>query len=128
MHFYKFWFSFPKSCNFPRNSEVKTKKKKKKEKTNKGLRPQIYGKFPEIRGESTKITKKHFLVTNSKATTSILGVSGLDLHSSSPEPVNFFGHNPRLGGAQFSFGEAQAVIWGGHGSVALGLRRTLQYG
>ena len=23
------------------------------------------------------------------------------------------GHSPRLGGAQFSFGEAQAVIWGG---------------
>ena len=38
---------------------------------------------------------------------------GLDLHSSSPDPVNFFGAQSSLGGAQFSFGRAQAVIWGG---------------
>ena len=29
---------------------------------------------------------------------------GLDLHSSSPEPGNFFGAQSSLGGAQFSFG------------------------
>ena len=29
---------------------------------------------------------------------------GLDLHYSSPEPVNFFGAQSSLGGAQFSFG------------------------
>ena len=29
---------------------------------------------------------------------------GLDLHSSSPEPVNFFGAQSSLAGAQFSFG------------------------
>ena len=36
----------------------------------------------------------------------------LDLHSSSPEPVNFFGAQSSLGGAQFSFGAARAVISG----------------
>ena len=35
------------------------------------------------------------------------------MHSSSPEPVNFFGAQSSLGGAQFSFEGAQAVIWGG---------------
>ena len=42
-----------------------------------------------------------------------LGVLGLDFHFSSPEPVNFFWAQSSLGGAQFSFGGAQAVIWGG---------------
>ena len=41
---------------------------------------------------------------------------GLDLQSSSSQPVNFFGEQSSLGGgAQFSFGGAQPVIWGGHG-------------
>ena len=41
-------------------------------------------KFNEIRCESKKITKIRAVNTN-------VGVSGLDLHSNSPEPVNFFG-------------------------------------
>ena len=45
---------------------------------------------------------------NSGVITSILGVSGLELHSSSTEPVNFFR-------AKFSFGGVQADILGGHG-------------
>ena len=49
---------------------------------------------------------------------------GLDLHSSSPEPVNFFGAHPSLGGAQFSFGGAQAVIWGGTAPVCPPWRRA----
>ena len=32
---------------------------------------------------------------------------GLDLHSSSPDPVNFFGAQSSLGGAQFPFGGAR---------------------
>ena len=59
--------------------------------------------FYEIRCESTKITKIRVANTN----------LGHDLHSSSPEPLNFFGAQSSLGGAQFSFGGAQAVIWGG---------------
>ena len=55
-------------------------------------------------GESTKTAKKQFLLANSRAVNINLGVLGLDLHSSSPEPINFFGHSPRLGGAQFLFG------------------------
>ena len=65
-------------------------------------------KFYEIRCESTKITKIRAVNTN-------LGVLGLDFHSNSLEPVNFFGAQSSLGNAQFSFGGAQAVIWGGHG-------------
>ena len=63
-------------------------------------------KFYEIRCESTKIAKIRTVNTN-------LGVSGIDLHSNSPEPVNSFGAQSWLGGAQFSFGGAQAVTWGG---------------
>ena len=55
-------------------------------------------KFDEIRCEFTKITKKQFLLASSKTVNTNLGVLGIDLHSSSPEPVNFFV-------AQFSLGE-----------------------
>ena len=37
----------------------------------KGLRPKIYAKFHEIRCESTKIAKKQFLLTNSRAISTI---------------------------------------------------------
>ena len=100
----------PKIVRISTNSEVKTKKKKKK----KGLRPIIYAKFHEFRGESTKTKQKQFLLTNSRAIISILGVSGLDLLSSSTEPVNFFGAQSSLEGAQFSFGEHKQLV-GGHG-------------
>ena len=60
-----------------------------------------------------KSTKKQFLLTNSHLINSILGVSGLELHSSRTEPVNFFEAQSSLREAQFSFWDAQAVIWGG---------------
>ena len=60
-------------------------------------------KCHQIRCQSTNITKIPVVNTN----------LGLDLHSSIPEPVNFFGAQSLLGGAQFSFGGAQAVIPGG---------------
>ena len=69
--------------------------------------------FHEIRCESTKIMKKQFLLANSRAISTNLGVLGLDLHSSSPEPVNFFGPQSLLEEAEFLFGGAQAVNWGG---------------
>ena len=50
-----------------------------------------------------KSTKKQFLLTKFRVITSILRVLGLDLHSSSTEPVNFFGAQFSLGRAQFSF-------------------------
>ena len=85
-------------CEFERNTGAReiyssvdqTKKVKTKKK---GLRPKFY----EIWCESTKITKIRAVNTN-------LGVSGLDLHPNGPEPVNFFGAQSSLGGAQFSFG------------------------
>ena len=67
-------------------NKVKTKKKRSSSQ-----------KFYEIRCESTKITKIRIVNTN-------LGVSGLDLYSNSPEPVNFFGAQSSLMGAQFLFG------------------------
>ena len=61
--------------------------------------------FHEFRGKTTKkrifITKsakKQFWPTNSEAITSILGVSGLELHFSGTEPVTFFGAQSSLGG------------------------------
>ena len=61
----------------------------------KGLRPKC---FMKSGCESTKITKIRAVNAN-------LGVLRVELHSSSLEPVNFFG-------AQSSLGGAQAVIWG----------------
>ena len=50
---------------------------------------------------------------NSGVITSILGVLGFELHSSGTEPVTFFGTQSSLGEEQFSFGGAQAVMFGG---------------
>ena len=71
----------------------------------------------EIRRKFTKITKTQFLLTNSRAVNTGLGILGLDLHSSSLEPVNFFV-------AQSSLGGAQAVIWGARPGMPLLLRRA----
>ena len=59
-----------------------------------------------------KSTKKQFLLTNSGLINSILGVSGLELHSSRTEPVNFFEAQSSLREAQFSFWDAQARFGG----------------
>ena len=52
-----------------------------------------------------KSAKKQFLPTNSGVIASILGVSGLKQHSSSTEPVTFFG-------AQTSLGGHNSCLWG----------------
>ena len=65
-----------------------------------------------------KSTKKQFLLTNSGLINSILGVSGLELHSSRTEPVNFFEAQSSLREAQFSFWDAQAVILGRGGTAS----------
>ena len=69
-------------------------------------------KFYETQCESTKTTKKQYLLANSKAINTNLVVLGLDLHSSSPERVNFFG-------AQSSFGKGHHFRLGGT-SIHLG--------
>ena len=46
----------------------------------------------------TKSEKKQLLLTNSGVITSILGVSGLELHFSGTEPVILFGAQSSLGG------------------------------
>ena len=60
-------------------------------------------KFNEIRCESTKNTKKQFLLANSRAVRTNSGVLRLNLHFSSPKPVNFFGAQSSLGGYKQSF-------------------------
>ena len=82
-----------KFLRFSTNSSVKTKRKRSSSQ-----------KFYDIRCKSIKITKKQFLLANSSAVNTNLEVLGLDLRSSSPKPVNFFGPQPSLGGAQFSLG------------------------
>ena len=63
-----------------------------------------FQKRHEIRCQSTKITKLPVPNTN----------SGLDLHSSSSESVNFFGAHSSLGGHNFRFGGTSSYL-GGHG-------------
>ena len=67
---------------------------------NSGVKPQKQTVF------IGKSTKKQFLLTNSGVITSILEVSGLELYSSSKEPVISLGHNPRWGGHNSLLGGA----------------------
>ena len=83
---------FRNSSGFSARKKVTSKKKRSSSQ-----------KFCKIRGKSTKITNMRVPNTN----------FGLDLHSSSPDPINFFGAQSSLGGAQFSFGGAETLIWGG---------------
>ena len=74
---------------------------------NSGVKPQKQTVF------ITKSTTKQFLLTNSGVINSILGVSGLELLSSSIKPVNFFGAQSSLKGAQLSFeGETSSDLGG----------------
>ena len=54
--------------------------------------------------------KRHEIRCQSTKNTNL----GLDLHSSSPDPVNFFWAQSSLGGTQFSFG-GHKQSFGGHG-------------
>ena len=78
---------FLSSCDFPRILKWRPKKKFSS--------PKLH----EIRCE---FPKKQFLLVNLGAISTNLGVLGLDLHSSSPEPVNCFlgGHKQSFGGTQ----------------------------
>ena len=115
--------------------KVKTKKKVLSTKifTNSCCRLKILAIFREflIEPPPQKKAKKKFLETRFEftkiaAVNTDLGVFGFHLHSSSPEPVNFFGAQSSLGGTIFVWG-AHAVIWGGTSpecpSVAPGLCR-----
>ena len=53
---------------------------------------------PQKRVFIAKSVKKLFLLTNYGVTTSILEVSGLELHFSGTAPVTFFGAQSSLGG------------------------------
>ena len=60
----------------------------------------------------TKSAKKQFLFTNSGMITSILRVSGLELHFSCTEPVTFFGAQSSLGGHNSCLGGTCSDLWG----------------
>ena len=61
-----------------------------------------------------KSKKKQFLLTSSGVITSTLGVSGIELHSSSTKLVNFFGCISRLGGHSSRLGGTSSNL-GGNG-------------
>ena len=112
--FEEVWSFSPKISKIPRNLRWRPKKKKKvfiskyaRIFMNPWVQPHKQTIF------IAKSTKKQFLLTNSGVTTSILGVSGLKLQSSSTKPVNFFEAQSSLGRAQFSFVGAREVIWVG---------------
>ena len=65
---------------------------------------QIWGETTKKRVFIAKSAEKQFLLTNSGEMTSILGVSGLEMHSGGTDPVTFFGAQFSHGAAQFSFG------------------------
>ena len=60
----------------------------------------------------TKSAKEQFLLTNSGVITSILGVSGLELHFSGTEPVTFFRAQSSLGGHNFCLGDTSSDLGG----------------
>ena len=71
----------------------------------KGFLRQICAKFHEVwredqkkKSSSRNLLKKRFLSTNTGLMTSILGVSGPELHSSGTESVTSFGAQSSLGG------------------------------
>ena len=92
---------------------------------------EIQAVFPAENGWSLKKKKKrsssqkcHDIRCQSTKNTNL----GLDLHSSSPEPVNFFGAQSSLGGAQFSFGGSTArYAPRGAGSATLYHRHQMMY-
>ena len=95
-NFHKLWLSSQNSCDF---YEFLIEEQKKK----KGLRPKSFMKSgvspPKLRksGRKTAIWESQASICTPVA----------------PSLLISSGHSPRLGGgAQFSFGEAQAVIWG----------------
>ena len=121
-----------KNLQFFTNSEVKTKRKKNQ----KGLYPKIYTNFHEFLGEATNTSvviakstkKKQFLLTNSGVITNILGISGLELHSSSTKFVNFFWAQSSLGRTRFSFWGGTSSNSGGHGPEMPSVARGLVWG
>ena len=113
-NFANFAFHLKRRANFHKFCGKDQNKQKK------SLHPKTYLHFmnygvkpPKQTVFISKSTKKPFLLTISGVTSSILGVSGLELHSSSTEPVNIHGAQSSLEEARFLFGGAQAVIWGG---------------
>ena len=93
--FHEFWGEEKKKVFISKNAQIFT---------NSGVKPQKKSLY-------YKICKKQFLLTNSGVITSILGVSGLELHFSGTEPVTFFweqfslgGHNSCLGGTSSDLG------------------------
>ena len=94
------------------STEVKTKKKKQSLSKNIryifinfGLKPQKHTVFTAKSTKNSSCSQIFWVIT------SILAVTGLELHSSCTEPVNFFwaqstlgGYNSRLGGTSSTFG------------------------
>ena len=100
------------------NSGVNTKKERKKRSSFKKIL-EIYDFWGEITKKRifiAKSAKKQFSLNNSWMTTSILGASGLELHSNCTEPVTFFRTQSSLGGGVHNFRLVGHKWWfEGHG-------------
>ena len=120
------------SSSFSGRKHVVSKKKKvftriardfPAEIANSSGRKQVVSKKKKKKSSSSQ--KRHKIWCPSTKNTNL----DLDLRSRSPDPVNFFGAQSSPGGAQFSFGGAQALSWGGTAPVcppvAPGLNRSL---
>ena len=112
-NFHKFWFSSQKKREFPRFLRWRPKKRSSSQKLREFPQNLVWS-HNHIRYLLQNL-QKTALLTNSGVITSILGVSGLQLHSSSTEPVNFFGAQSSLGVALFSFGGHKQ--WFGRGTA-----------
>ena len=133
LYFHKVWLSSQSFSDFPQILKWKQKKGfRPKISTKSGCRLKILAIFHDfwsedqkkkkkrsssqnlhkIRWKFTKITKTQLLLTNSRAVNTNLGVLGLDLHSRSPESVNFFGAQSSLGGHNFRLGGTSSHLGG----------------
>ena len=84
-------------------------------------------KFHEIRCESTKTTKKQFLLANSKAISTSLGALGLDLTPVAPSLFISSEHSPRLGHTRSHLGgHGPGMPPRGAGSALMGTRSWCQ--
>ena len=106
--FHEFWGEEKKKVFISKNAQIFT---------NSGVKPQKKSLY-------YKICKKQFLLTNSGVITSILGVSGLELHFSGTEPVTFFWEQFSLGGHNSCLGGTSSDLGGGTAPECIPWRRA----
>ena len=87
-------------------SKVRSKDSKRFSGRNRKFKRFFRPKTGDLQKKRSSSQKRHEIRCQSTKNTNL----GLDLHSSSPEPVNFSRAQSSLGGAQFSFGGSTAPV------------------